>query len=163
MAKIDLLKLYPKFRSGMHEKETCVIEIPDEITEEYIKSLTPEIALVHIEFERQEKAHNRKLFRYKAFYSLDTEAEREYRGEQLECELVDCVPSAEDVFISNQDKSDLYNALKQLPEKQLARIYKHYFMNNSKADIAKSENVTEFVVRSGIDRGLKCLKLRMKN
>ncbi|NLU24420.1 MAG: hypothetical protein GXW99_06870 [Clostridiales bacterium] len=54
MPKINLRDLYPDFY-----KADCIIDIPEEVLS------------VFVEHERREAAYARKMYRYKAQYSLD--------------------------------------------------------------------------------------------
>ena len=50
-----------------------------------------------------------------------------------------------------------------LPEtKQARRVYAHYFLGISKADIARAEGIDERAVRKAIERGLRNIEAFLK-
>ena len=55
----------------------------------------------------------------------------------------------------------LYAAIRVLPKKQAKRLYAHFYLGMSKAEIARQEGVTESAVRESINRGLKHLADQM--
>ena len=57
----------------------------------------------------------------------------------------------------------LYDALAQLPAVQARRIYQHYILGKSKAEIAAAEGVGKSRVCCSIERGLASLKNMLKN
>lgn len=52
----------------------------------------------------------------------------------------------------------IYKGLSKLPVKQRQRIYAHFFLGMSKADIARAEGTDASSVRKSINRGLHQLK-----
>ncbi len=60
-------------------------------------------------------------------------------------------------------KQQLHDAIDKLPDKQAKRIYEHYVLGRSKAEIARSEGVNESKVRKAIERGMESLKKSLKN
>lgn len=156
MAKIDLLELYPTLKLRRQKKETCVINVPNEIAEEFVASLNLKVARSLVRFERNEKAYYRKLYENKAHYSLD-------QDDGIENEMLLNLPSLIDEHERKLTTKQLYIALEMLPAKQAKRIYAHFFMGMSKVDIAKAEGVDEKVVRIAITRGIEKLKNILKN
>ncbi len=57
----------------------------------------------------------------------------------------------------------LCRALNSLPELQGRRIEAHFILGKSRKEIAKSEGVTESSVNECIVRGLKAMKIFIKN
>jgi RNA polymerase sigma-70 factor (ECF subfamily) len=49
----------------------------------------------------------------------------------------------------------LHAAIASLPDKQAKRIYAHYFLGISKAEIARAEGIAVSSVKDAIARGLK--------
>lgn len=68
-------------------------------------------------------------------------------------------PMTPEEYMEAQDaKLALYDALSQLPPVQARRVYRHYILGMSKAEIAAAEGVGKSRVCGSIDRGLKALK-----
>ena len=57
----------------------------------------------------------------------------------------------------------LYDAIARLPAAQARRVYAHYILGISKAELARAEGVAESAVRGSIDRGLKKLREVLEN
>ena len=57
----------------------------------------------------------------------------------------------------------LHAAIASLPDKQAKRIYAHYILGMSKAEIARAEGVAENAVKDAIGRGLKRMEKYLKN
>ncbi|WP_419026775.1 sigma factor-like helix-turn-helix DNA-binding protein [Intestinimonas butyriciproducens] len=60
---------------------------------------------------------------------------------------------------AQEERLALYDALSQLPPVQARRVYRHYILGMSKAEIAVAEGVGKSRVCGSIDRGLKALKI----
>lgn len=129
MAKINLRNIYPYY------KQDYFIEVSDEVAE----------ALFH--FERSSHAHERKIRRHKAYYSLD-------RADGIEKDIVFLMRSPEEVYEHKMTKRELHFAMATLPEKQARRIYAHFFLKKSVAEIAREEGVSWTSVDRGIRQGL---------
>ena len=145
MTIINLRKVFPEYEVD------CFVEVPDENVESYVKSLTKEVADIYVAAQRQENAYQRQVFRYKAHYSLDC-------GDGIEQETLLKEPDPFAVIVDKHDKAELFAALNSLPKKQLSRIYAHYFLGKSKAEIVRDEGVDSKAVRLGIERGLATLR-----
>lgn len=66
-----------------------------------------------------------------------------------------CRPMTPEEYMEAQEKKmALYDAISQLPP----RVYRHYILGMSKAEIAAAEGVGKSRVCDSIDRGLKALK-----
>ena len=100
--------------------------------------------------ERAEAAYERKMYRYKAQYSLDCE-----NG------IVNAVllkpQTPEMVLEEKQFREQVYAAVMKLPEKQAKRIYARYYLGMRVNEIAEVEGVDPSRVRDSIRRGLKQL------
>lgn len=56
----------------------------------------------------------------------------------------------------------LHASLKELPLKQMNRIYEVYYLGLSKSEIARIEGCSEGAIRKSIKRGLRQLKRKIK-
>lgn len=54
-------------------------------------------------------------------------------------------------------------AINSMPEKQAKRIYAHFFLGMSKAEIARIEGVSKSAVTHSIEQGLKSIEKFLKN
>ena len=138
MNEINLRDLYP----NTYKTDTYV-EVSDDVLEA-IKAQ-----------ERAEAARERKMYRYKAHYSLD-------RGDGIEHDALYQPQSPEEIILEQTIREKLYAAVMELPEKQARRIYAHFYLGMSKAEIARQEGVAENAVRESINRGLKYLADQME-
>lgn len=138
MKRINLKDVYSNYLSDYF------IEVEDEIAELLKQSKRKE----HADFERRRV--------YKAYYSLDA-------GYGLEKDIVLFVLSPEEIFERKQNNQILYSAINSLPDKQAKRICAHYFLDMSRAEIARIEGVSKSAVTNSIKHGLKCLRRILKN
>jgi hypothetical protein len=67
-------------------------------------------------------------------YSLDAD-------DGIERDVVLLVLSPEEIYSRKVNEQELYAAVSRLPEKQAKRIYAHFFLGISKAQIARIEGV----------------------
>ena len=125
------------FYSSLYSHD-CFYEVPDEVAE-----------LLEL-FKRRDESRRRKIYRNKAFYSLDCDDGIEKGSEIL-------VPSAEETYLRNAEHEILYNAVRNLTDKQFRRLYAYFFMDISYTMIARLENVDESSVRKSINSALKHL------
>lgn len=133
MQKINLRDLYPDIY-----KTDSFLEVTDE---------------AHAVFqadERAEAAYERKMYRYKAQYSLDCE-------NGIENAVLQKPPTPEMLLEEKQLREQLYAAVMALPEKQAKRIYARYYLGMRVSEIAAAEGVDPSRVRDSIRRGLKQL------
>ena len=73
-------------------------------------------------------------------------------------------PMTPDEYMDKQERDlALYDALAQLPPVQARRIYQHYILGKSKAEIAAAEGVGKSRVCCSIERGLASLKNILEN
>jgi RNA polymerase sigma-70 factor (ECF subfamily) len=136
MKQINLRKLYS------HYERDTLIDVTDDI-----------IALLH-ELDLVEVAYARRRYRHKAHYSLDI-------GDGIENEVLYPVSSPAEEYERNEALAELYAAISSLPDKQAKRIYAHFFLGMSKAEIARVEGVSAFTVRQSIARALISLRKRL--
>ena len=114
MKKINLRDYYPYYTQDM------IVEVPDEV------------ALLLREYMLLEEAYRIRTYRYKAFYSLD-------RDEGIEREILQKPLNPAEIWEQRQMTELIYKGLSKLPVKQRQRIYAHFFLGMSKADIARAE------------------------
>lgn len=131
MTKINVQELYPFSES---------IEVSDEILNTIL------------EFEHKEDAYQRKIRRYKAYYSLDSD------------QMIERISSNPDIKIKKKrlSKKKLQSSF-QLTVKQADRIYAHYYLGISQSAIAKMEGTTRQSVSESIELGLKKIKKILEN
>jgi len=145
MITINLRDIFPEYTLD------CFIEVPDSDATTFLASLTREIADVYIAFQRTENNYILRTYRNRAWYSLDC-------GDDIEADTLYPIQSPESIFEANANQQALYAALMNLPEKQARRIYAHYFLRMSKAEIARAEGLAERTVGQTIERGIANLK-----
>ena len=110
--------------------------------------------------ERAEAAYERKMYRYKAQYSLDC-------GNGIENAVLLKPKTPEMLLEEKQLQEQVYSAVMNLPEKQAKRIYARYYLGMTVNEIAGVEGVDPSRVRDSIRRGLKqlgkyfCIKFRL--
>ncbi len=133
MKQINLRELYP----NVYKTDTYV-EVTDEV-QAAIK-----------EQDKAEKNQRETIHRYKAYFSLDSE-------NGIERMLLSYPKSPDELLVEQFVQEQLYAAVMALPEKQAKRIYAHYYLGMSKAEIARYEGVNESAVRKSIKQGLDIL------
>ncbi|MBR4018431.1 MAG: sigma-70 family RNA polymerase sigma factor [Clostridia bacterium] len=137
MIEINLREFYPEcYRSDYF------VEVPDEVAE------------LLILLRRHEQSQRRRIYKYKAQYSLDI-------YENVERETVLKCPSAEEVFEQLAEQEQLYDAMMALTHKQRTRLYAYFFLNMSYSKIAKQEGVDATSVRESIQRAIRQLQKRI--
>ena len=137
MKTINLWDYYPFY------KDDCFVEVPDEI------------AAILAGCKCAEATYQRQLFRYKAHYSLD-------RGDGIEHDTLMLVLNPYDEYERKLETQYLYAAIASLPDKQAKRVYAHFFLGMSKAEIARIEGVNEGNIRKSINRALKNIETFIK-
>ena len=133
MKKINLRELYP-----------------DVYTTDFFVDVTEEVMETIRAAERAEAAYERKLYRYKAYYSLDCD-------NGIENAILMKPQTPEMLLEEKQLREQLYAAVMALPEKQAKRIYARYYLGMRVSEIAVAEDVDPSRVRDSIRRGLKQL------
>ena len=133
MKKINLRELYP-----------------DVYTTDFFIDVTEKVMETIRAAERAEAAYERKMYRYKAQYSLDCE-------NGIENAVLLKPQTPEMVLEEKQFQEQVYAAVMKLPEKQAKRIYARYYLGMTVNEIAEVEGVDPSRVRDSIRRGLKQL------
>lgn len=100
----------------------------------------------------EEKAYQRRLCRYQAYYSLDYALTAENERDLLDDE------APEDLQEQKERRRKLQKAFRTLTPSQQRRIYKRYFLCMSYVEISQSEGCTISAVCNSIHRSLKKLK-----
>ncbi len=138
MKQINLRELYPDIY-----KTDIYVEDTDDVWE---------VINTH---ERAETACKRKMYRYKAHYSLDC-------GDGIEHDALYHLPTPEEIMLEQDMHKKLYAAIMELPDKQAHRIYARFYLGMTVADIAKADGVDPRRVRDSIKHGLDTLKNKVK-
>ena len=133
MKKINLRELYPNV-----------------YTTDFFVDVTEEVMETIRAAERAEAAYERKMYRYKAYYSLDCD-------NGIENAILMKPQTPEMLLEEKQLREQLYAAVMALPEKQATRIYARYYLGMRVREIATAEGVDQSRVRDSIRRGLKQL------
>ena len=139
MVKINLRKYYPNLYTT-----DCIIEVPNEVA-----------ALLN-SYEHSEAAYCLRRYRHKAYYSLD-------RGDGIERNILFVSLSPCEIYERKVTTEQLHAAIAALPNRQAKRIYAHYILGISQADIAQAEGVDARNVRKSIRKGLQNMKIFLKN
>ena len=133
MKKINLRELYPNV-----------------YTTDFFVDVTEEVMETIRAAERAEAAYDRRMYRYKAHYSLDCD-------NGIENAVLLKPQTPEMVLEEKQFQEQVYAAVMNLPEKQAKRIYARYYLGMTVNEIAGVEGVDPSRVRASIRRGLKQL------
>ena len=123
MKKINLRELYP-----------------DVYTTDFFVDVTEEVMETIRAAERAEAAYERKMYRYKAQYSLDCE-------NGIENAVLLKPQTPEMLLEEKQFQEQVYAAVMKLPEKQAKRIYARYYLGmtvNEIAEVDKDYVLKEF-------------------
>ena len=145
MKEINLRVLFPEYELD------CFVEVTDEDAEAFTASMTKEAAAIYFEAEREESTSRRRKYRHKAHYSLDA-------GDGIEHDALHKPLPPHEIF----ERGEVLEALCGLPEKQLDRIYKHYFLGINKAETAWQENIHKMSVSDSINCGIRSLEKMLK-
>ena len=133
MKEINLREYYPFYNMDVY------LEVPDEIAGQLDR------------FKLDEEAHRVRVLRAKAYFSLD-------RGDGIEKDALQKPPQPLELILKAEQAERLNAALRSLSERQRRRLLAFYLDGESKAKIAKRENVNESAVRKSIRAGLTALK-----
>ena len=133
MKKINLRDLYPDVYKNDHFVE---------VTEDVLETIRAA--------ERAEAAYDRRMYRYKAHYSLDCD-------NGIESAILMKPQTPETLLEEKQFQEQVYATVMKLPEKQAKRIYARYYLGMTVNEIAEVEGVDPSRVRDSIRRGLKQL------
>lgn len=138
MQTINLKQYYPFC------KEDIFVEVSDEIVEAFLLD------------KRAEAARDRKMFRYKAFYSLDC-------NDGIENAAIGWAqPSPEDYLIEKEELAEyeelirrLYEAISSLPPMQARRVHARYMLGMKVKDIAAMDGITPSQAGKSIHAALR--------
>ena len=133
MKKVNLKDLYPDVYKNDHFVE---------VTEDVLETIRAA--------ERAEAAYDRRMYRYKAHYSLDCD-------NGIENAILMKPQTPEMLLEEKQFQEQVYAAVMKLPEKQAKRSYARYYLGMTVNEIAEVEGVDPSRVRDSIRRGLKQL------
>lgn len=133
MKEINLRDYYPFYTKDK------IVEVPDEVA-----ALLREYALL-------EEAYRIRTYRNKAYYSLDYD-------KNVERDILHVQPTLFEILEGHRMTELVYKGLAALPEKQGRRIYAHYFLGMSIAEIARKEGCAFMSVKESIERGLRRLE-----
>lgn len=136
--KVNLREIYPFYQTDVW------VEVEEEMARELRQ------------FELDENAYILKRYRNRAYFSLN-------REDGIEQEVLYNTASPEELLLHKASREELYNALCQLPDKWVQRIYAHYMLGMSKVAIARTEQIDESTVRKSIERGLNRLARMLKS
>ena len=123
---------------------------PDVYKNDYLVEVTEDVLETIRAAERAEAAYDRRMYRYKANYSLDCD-------NGIENAILMKPQTPEMLLEEKQLREQLYAAVRALPEKQAKRIYARYYLGMRVSEIAVAEGVDSSRVSDSIRRGLKQL------
>ena len=138
MKEINLRDLYP----DVYKSDTPV-------------KVSEDVSAVILADQRADAAHERRMYRYKAHYSLDY-------GNGIEKAVLLHTPTPEEILEEKQLREELHAAVMALPEKQAKRIYAHFYFGMTPTEIANTEKVDASCVRRSIRNGLKRLAKKLR-
>ena len=138
MKVINLRDLYP----DVYKTDTYV-----EVTEEVLDTIQAA--------QRLEAAYERRMYRHKAYYSLDY-------GNGIEKAITGHVLTPENIFEAKQQQEQLYAAVMALPEKQAKRLYTHFYLGMTPVEIAHADGVDPGSIRRSIRNGIKRLAKKFR-
>ena len=141
MQTINLKQYYPFCT------EDTLVEVSDEIAEAFLLD------------KRAEAARERKMYRYKAFYSLDC-------NDGIENAAIGWAqPSPEDILVEREERAAHLRLLAALPEAlahatptQARRVRAYYIAGISQPEISRREGVHSSKVSVAIRRGLRNMR-----
>lgn len=138
MKKVNLRDLYPDVYKNDHFVE---------VTEDVLETIRSA--------ERAEAAYDRRMYRYKAYYSLDCD-------NGIEKAAIPHTSTPEELLEEKLQREELYAAVMSLPEKQAKRVYAHFYLGMTVRKIADAERVDASCVRRSIRNGLKRLAKKLR-
>lgn len=141
MQTINLKQYYPFCT------EDIFVEVSDEIVEAFLLD------------KRAEAARERKMYRYKAFYSLDC-------NDGIENAAIGWAqPSPEDYLVKKEELAEyeelirrLYEGISSLTPAQARRIHARYMLGMKLKDIAAVEGITSSQAGKSIQAALRRLR-----
>ena len=139
MAIINLRDFYPWYIQDEF------VEVPDNIAAEFFAD------------KRYSKAHDRRVKRNKAQYSLDAD-------DGIEVSAINQTPdNPEAIFEMMERHCRLCWALNSLPEIQGRRVEASFLLGMTRKEIAAADGVSESAVNAAIDKGLAAMKIYLQN
>lgn len=139
MPEINLRDIYPD-----QYNEDCFIEVSDAVAELFAES------------KRSEEAAKRKMYRYRAQYSLD-------QDDGIEHDTLKGSFSPEDMLEKLEISHLVAEAFKILTPVQARRVYSKYILKKSVAEIAYSEGVSWNSVNNSISVGLNKIRRHLSD
>ena len=124
------------------------------ISDEFIE-VTDEVAEALRANKLYEAAHQRRLTRNRAQYSLDCDDGIEYSACQHE-------PSPQELLERKERFCRLCRALNSLPETQGRRVDARVILGKSYREVARAEGVDKSAVRRSVQRGIEQMKKYLK-
>ncbi len=112
--------------------------------------VTDEVQTVFLADKKAQEARERQMYRYKAFYSLDS-------NDGIENLVIQHPMTPDEILEEKQLREQLYTAVMALPDKQAKRIYARFYLGMTAQEIAAAEGVAPRRVRNSIQNGLKNL------
>lgn len=112
--------------------------------------VTDEVQTVFPADKKAQEARERQMYRYKAFYSLDS-------NDGIENLVIQHPMTPDEILEEKQLREQLYTAVMALPDKQAKRIYARFYLGMTAQEIAAAEGVAPRRVRNSIQNGLKNL------
>lgn len=137
MTMINLRDFYPWYIQDQF------IDVSDEVAAELLAE------------KRYEAAHQRRLTRNKAQYSLDCDDGIEYSACLSE-------PTPQELLERKETFCRLCRALNSLPSAQGRRVDACIILGKSYCEVAEAEGVHESAVRRAVERGLENMKKYLK-
>ena len=128
---------------------------PDAYTSDYFVVVPDEVAEVFITFERMENAYKQRTYYHRAYFTLDC-------SDGIEQSIVFRSLTPEEIYERKLTREQLHAAISSLPDKQAKRIYAHYILGISRAEIAKAEGVSKVAVTYSIQRGMRVLSRKIR-
>lgn len=128
---------------------------PDAYMSDYFVEVPDEVAEVFITFERMENAYKQRTYYHRAFYTPDC-------SDGIEQSVVFRSLTPEKIYERKLTREQLHAAISSLPDKQAKRIYAHYILGISRAEIAKAEGVSKVAVTYSIQRGMRVLSRKIR-
>jgi len=125
-------------------------------TQDEFVEVPDEVAAAMLEDKKYQKNYERRM-RYNKVHSLDAEDGTESAA------VVHSTDNPEAIFALMERHCNLCCALNSLPEIQGRRIEAHYFLGMSQQEIADKEGVVKSSVSESITRGLRSMKIFLKN
>jgi RNA polymerase sigma-70 factor (ECF subfamily) len=137
MRTINLRDFYSSIYSA-----DCLCEVPDEVAE------------LLLLYKRLEETQRRLTYKHRAHYSID-------RDDGIENAALLFAPSVHEIYEQNITRQALYTAIQDLTDKQLKRLYAHFFLDMNYVQIARFERTDASSVRKSVNRALMQLKKRL--